>query len=123
MTKLHFTYMYKFFAIMENGNKIDIEIAAHNAYSAIQRAIERYELKHAKEFTKPEKGAKCNTCFVIDGLGGTTQFFDIRNYTPRNNEFEKDCKYALYEGKICRGIFSTKTECKNHAKQNYWVWL
>lgn len=123
MTKLHNTYVFRFFATLENGKKIDIEIPAQYEAEAVKRAEDRFQLKHVKEYSKPEKVGKCNACFIIDGIGGTRQFFDIRNYSPRNNEFEKECRYALYDGDICRGIFSTKTECKNHARKNYWVWL
>lgn len=54
--------------------------------------------------------------------------FEIGNYTPRNNEFERGLKYELFladapNGKQGTGfLFSTKKRAKEFAEREWILW-
>ena len=49
--------------------------------------------------------------------------FEIGNYTPRKNDFEKGLKYHLFRFGIPTGYkFSTIKECTQFVTENWVIW-
>jgi hypothetical protein len=50
--------------------------------------------------------------------------FEVGNFTPRHNPYERGLKYRLFVDDIPTShVFSTIKEAKNFAGSNYFIWL
>ena len=50
--------------------------------------------------------------------------FEIANYRPRKNEFERGLKYQLFVNGYSTGYyFETINKAKEYARKNYFVWM
>ena len=66
-----------------------------------------------------KRGIKMKNTFTIKGVE-----FEIGEYTPRRNEFERGVKYQLFVNGYASGFcFSTKHEAKAFAEREICRWL
>lgn len=50
--------------------------------------------------------------------------FEIGNFTPRNNDFERGVKYRLFVNNIpTEHVFKSLKDCRSWIKENYFVYL